>query len=238
MINFDEYTNENRIKHNLNWSYIPDHSYRILIIGGSGTGKTNALLNLIHNQPDIDKIYLYAKDLYKDKYQYLIYKRESAGISHLNDPKAFIEYLNDMHKVYKNIDKYNPDKENKVLIVFDDMIADMISNKKLNSIVTELFIRGRKLNIYLVFITQSYFKVPKDVRNNSTHFFIMKIPNKRELQQTAINHSSDINTKDSINIYEKCTDKPYSFLVIDTTLPSNNMLRFRKILNITNNDNQ
>ena len=238
MINFDEYTNENRIKHNLNWSYIPDHSYRILIIGGSGTGKTNALLNLIHNQPDIDKIYLYAKDLYEDKYQYLINKRESAGIIHLNDPKAFIEYLNDMHKVYKNIDKYNPDKENKVLIVFDDMIADMISNKKLNSVVTELFIRGRKLNIYLVFITQSYFKIPKDVRSNSTHFFIMKSPNKRELQQTAINHSSDINTKDSINIYEKCTDKPYSFLVIDTTLPSNNLLRFRKNLNITNNDNQ
>ena len=238
MINFDEYTNENRIKHNLNWSYIPDHSYRILIIGGSGTGKTNALLNLIHNQPDIDKIYLYAKDLYEDKYQYLINKRESAGIIHLNDPKAFIEYLNDMHKVYKNIDKYNPDKENKVLIVFDDMIADMISNKKLNAVVTELFIRGRKLNIYLVFITQSYFKIPKDVRSNSTHFFIMKSPNKRELQQTAINHSSDINTKDSINIYEKCTDKPYSFLVIDTTLPSNNLLRFRKNLNITNNDNQ
>ena len=193
---------------------------------------------MIHNQPDIDKIYLYAKDLYEDKYQYLINKRESAGIIHLNDPKAFIEYLNDMHKVYKNIDKYNPDKENKVLIVFDDMIADMISNKKLNSVVTELFIRGRKLNISLIFITQSYFKVPKDVRNNSTHFFIMKIPNKRELQQIAVNHSSDINTKDFIEIYRKCTDKPYSFLVIDTTLPSNNLLRFRKNLNITNNDNQ
>ena len=86
-----------------------------------------------------------------------------------------------MHKVYKNIHKYNPDKENKVLIVFDDMIADMISNKKINSIVTELFIRGRKLNISLVFITQSYFKVRKDARLNTTHFFIMKIPNKREL---------------------------------------------------------
>ena len=118
------------------------------------------------------------------------------------------------------------------------MIADMIDNKKLNSIVTELFIRGRKLNIYLVFITQSYFKVPKDVRLNTTHFFIMKIPNKRELQQIAINHSSDINTKNFIEIYRKCTDKPYSFLVIDTTLPSNNPLRFRKNLNITNDDNQ
>ena len=118
-------------------------SVQNLIIGGSGSGKTNALLNLIHNQPDIDKIYLYAKDPYEDKHQYLINKRQSAGISHLNDTKAFIEYSNDMHKVYKNIDNYNPDKENKILIVFDDMIADMI-NKKLNSIVTELFIRGRK----------------------------------------------------------------------------------------------
>ena len=119
----------------------------------------------------------------------------------------------------KKVDSYNPDQENKVLIVFDDMIADTISNKKLNSVLKELFIRGRKLNISLAFITQSYFKVPKDVRNNSTHFFIMKIPNKRELMQIAINHSSDINTKDFIEIYRKCTDKPYSFLVIDTTLP-------------------
>ena len=143
-----------------------------------------------------------------------------------------------MHDVYKNIDSYNPDKENKILIVFDDMIADMINNKKLNSIVTEFFIRCRKLNISLIFISQSYFKVSKNVRNNSTHFFIMKIPNKRELQQIAINHLSDINTKDFINIYKKCTDKPYSFLVIDTTLPSDNLLRFRKKLNITNDDNQ
>ena len=154
MINFDEYTNENRIKHYPNWPYIPDHSHRILIIGGSGSGKTNALLNLIQNQPYIDKIYLYAKDPYEVKYQFLINKRESVGINHLNDPKAFIEYFNNMHKVHKNIDNHNPDKENKILIVFDDMIADMIKNKELNSIVTELFIRGRKLNISLVFITQ------------------------------------------------------------------------------------
>ena len=151
MINFDEYTNENKKEHNPNWPYIPDHPYRILIIGGSGTGKTNALLNLIHNQPDIDKIYLYAKDPYEDKYQYLINKKESVGINHLNHHKTFIEYSNDMHKVYKNIDNYNPDKENKVLIVLDDMIADLINNKKLNSLVTELLIRGRKLNISLVF---------------------------------------------------------------------------------------
>ena len=118
------------------------------------------------------------------------------------------------------------------------MIADMVNNKKLNLVVTELFITGRKLNISLIFITQSYFKVPKDVRNNSTHFFIMKIPNKRELQQIAINHSADINTKDVIEIYRKFTDKPFSFLVIDTTLSSNNSLRFRKNLNIFNDDHQ
>ena len=135
-----------------------------------------------------------------------------------------------MHEFYKTINDYNPDKENKILIVFDDMIADMINNKKLNSIVTELFIRGRKLNISLVFTTQSYLKVPKDVKLNTTHFFIMKVPNKRELQQVAINHSSDIDFKDFIRIYKKCTDKPYSFLVNDTMLSSDNPLRFRKNL--------
>ena len=109
------------------------------------------------------------------------------------------------------------------------MIVDMIHNKKLNSIVTELFIRSRKLNISLVFITQSYFKVLKDVRLNTTHFFIAKIQNKRELQQIAINHSSDINTKDFSNIYRKYTAEPYS-LVTDTMLQSNNPLRFRKNL--------
>ena len=238
MINFDEYTNENKKEHNFNWPYIPDHPYRIFIIGGSGTGKANALLNLINNQQDIDKIYSYVKDPYEDKYQYLINKRESVGLKHFNNPKAFIEYSNDMHKVYKNINNYNLNKENKILIVFDDMIADMINNKKLNSALTELFIRGRKLNISLIFITQSYFTVPKDVRNNSTHFFIMKIPNKRELQQIAINQSSDIYTKDFIEIYRKCTDKSYSFLVIVTTLPSNNTLRFEKNPNITNDDYQ
>ena len=108
------------------------------------------------------------------------------------------------------------------------MIADMIHNKKLNSIVTKLFIRGRKLNISLVFITQSYFKVPKDVRLNTSHFFIAKIP--RELQQTAINHSLDINPTDVANFYRKYTSEPYSFLVNDTTLASNNHLRFRKNL--------
>ena len=230
MINFDDYANENKTIHNKNWPYIPDHPYRILIIGGSGSGKTNLLLNLIENQPDIDKIYLYAKDPYESKYQYLINKREGVGINHFNDPKAFIEYSNDMHDVYKNIDENNIDKERKILIVFDDMIADMINNKKLNSTVSELFIRGRKLNISLVFITQSYVKVPKDVRLDTSHFHIAKILNKRELQQIAINHSSDISTNDFANIYRKYTDELYSFLVNDTTFALNNPLRFRKNL--------
>ena len=151
MINFDDYANENRTAYNKNWPYIPDHPYRILIIVDSGSGKTNLLLNLIKSQPDIDKIYLYAKDLYESKYQYLINKREGVGINHFNNPKAFVDYSNYMHDVYKNIDDYNLDKENKILIV--------------------------------VFITQSYFKVPKYVRPNITHFFIAKIPNKRELQK-------------------------------------------------------
>ena len=211
MINFDDYFNENKTEHNKNWPYTPDHPYRILIIGGSGSGKTNVLLNLKENQPHIDKIYLFAKDAYEAKYQYLITKREGVYIDHFNDPKAFSEYSSDMHDVYKNINYCNPDKENKILIVFDDMIADMILNKKLNSIVTELFIRGRKLNISLVFITQSNFKVPKDLRLNTTHFFITKIPKERELREIARNHSSDISTKDFTNIYRKCTSEPYSF---------------------------
>ena len=237
MINFDDYVNENKTEHNKKWSHTPDHPYGILTIGGSVSEKTNALLNLIENQPDIDKIYLSAKIPYEAKYKYLINKTEGVDIDHFNDPKAF-EYSNDMHDVYKNIVEYNPDKEKKILIVFNDMIADMINNKKLDSIATELFIRRTKLNISLVFITQSYFKVPKDVRLNTTHFFIAKIPNKRELWEIAINHSSDISTKDFNNIYRECTAKPYSFLVNDTTFASNNPLRFRKnIINYIYNKN-
>ena len=132
MINFNDNTSENKTLHNENCPYIPDHLYKILIIGGSESGKTNALLNLINNQPDISKKYLYAKDPYEAKYQFLINKRDKIGLKHFNDPKAFIEYSNDMHDVYKNINDYNTDKDCKILIVFDDMIADVINKNKLN----------------------------------------------------------------------------------------------------------
>ena len=135
-----------------------------------------------------------------------------------------------MQDVYKNIEEYNLGKKRRVLIVFDDMIPGMISNKKLNPIVTELFIRGRKVNISIAFITQPYFKVPKEIRLNTTHFVIKKIPNKRELQQIVLNHSLDIDFKRFMKIYKRYTVEPYSFLFNDTTLSSNNPLRFRKNL--------
>ena len=165
---------------------------------------------------------MYAKDPCQAKYQFLINERERIGLKHFNDPKVFIEYSNDMQDVYKNVDEYNIYKDRKILIVYDDIIADMINNTKLNPIVTKMFIRGRKLSISLAFITQSYFNVPKDVRLNTTPFFIMKNLNRRELQQIALNQSSDIDFKDFIKVYKKCTDKSYSFLVNDTTLESDN----------------
>ena len=150
IFNLDSITSENNKEHNEKWSYIPDHPYRILIIGGSGSGKTNALLNLINEQNDIDKIYLYAKDLSEPKYEYLIKNRKNAGIKHLNDSNAFIECSNTMDDVYENIDDYNPSRERNILIVFDDMIADIMTNEKNQAIIKELFIRCRKLNISLV----------------------------------------------------------------------------------------
>ena len=202
----------------------------MLIIGGSGSGKTNALLNLIKEQDSdnlIDEIYFYAKDLNEPKYQFLIKKCEDVGMKHLNDPKVFIEYSNTMDDVYNYINDYNP---NRNLTVLDDMIADIMTNEKFQVIIKGLFIRCRKLNISLVFTTQSYFSVPKEVRLNSTYYLIMKIHNKRELQNTAINHSADIDYKDFVKIYRKCAKEPYSFLTFDTTLPANNSLRFRKNL--------
>ena len=172
MINRDSITNENNKKHNEKWSCIPDHPYRILIIDGSGSGERNTIFNLINEQSDIDKIYLYAKDLSEPKYKFLIKRRENAGIQHLNDSSAFVPCSNTMDDVYENIDHYNPRRKRKILIVFDDMISDIMTNKKIQAIIKELFIRYRKLNISLVFIIQSYFSVPKVVRLNSTRYLI------------------------------------------------------------------
>ena len=135
-----------------------------------------------------------------------------------------------MSDVYENIEKYNPNRKRKILIVFDDMIANVMSNKKFQAIIKELFIRCRKLNISLVFITQSYFSVPKDVRLNSTHYLIMKINNRKKLQCIAINVCADIDYNDFMRIYRECTREPYSFLTIDATLPASDPLRFRKHL--------
>ena len=231
MINLDNIINDNNEKHNEKWPYIPDHPYRILITGGPGSGKTNTLLNLINEQKDIDKLYLHTRDLSESKHEHLIKNRENVGIRHLNVSKAFIECSNTMDDVYENINDYNPNRRRKILIVFDDMIADIMTNKKFQAIILkELFIRCRKVNIFLVFITQFYFSVPKDEKLNSTHYLIMKMNNKRELQNIAINHSADIDYQDFIKIYRECTNEPYKFLTIDTTLPSSIPLRFRKNL--------
>ena len=162
MTNSDSITNKNNKKRNEKWPFIPDHPYRIIIIGGSGSGKTNALINLINKQNDIDEDFLYARDLSEPKYEYLINKGEDEGIKHLNNTNAFIECPNTMDDVYENTDDYNSGWKRKFFFVFDDMIADIMTNKKFQAIIKELFIRCRKLKISLVFITQYYFYVSKD----------------------------------------------------------------------------
>ena len=159
--------------------------------------------------------------------EFLIKRRENGGTKYLNDPNAFIECSNTMDDVYENIDNHNSNRKRKILIVFDDMIADIMTNKKFQAIIKELFIRCGKLNILLLFITQSYFPVPKDVRLNATHL-IMKISNKKELKNIAINHSGDIDIKIFMKIYRLCAKEPYYFLTIDTTLPASDPLRSRK----------
>ena len=200
MINLDSITNENNKEHNEKWSYIPDHPYRILIIGGSVSGKTNALINLINEQNNIDKIYLYARDLSEPKYEYLIKKREDAGIKHLNNPNAFIECSNTMDDVYENIHDYNPSRKRKMLIVFDDMIADIMTNKKFQAIIKELFIRCRKVNISLAFIIQCYFSLPKDVK-----LFDYENKQQNRIKNIAIDHSADTDYHDFTKIYRECT---------------------------------
>ena len=198
MFNLDNITTKNDNK---------DWPYRKLIIGPSRSGRTNYLLNSIKKDNNIiDKIYLYAKDLEKPKYQFFIEKREK--LKDLNNKNAFIEYSNNMVDIYENIEDYNKNRKRKVLIAFNDMISHVMSDKKAQQVLKDLFIRCRKLNISLCFLTQSYFSVPKDVRLNCTHYIIFKLNNKRELKNIAINHSADIDYKDFVNIYRNCTKEP------------------------------
>ena len=198
----------------------------MLIIGPSGSGKTNTLLHLISNLHPIDKIYLYAKDLSEPKYEFLINKTEQAGIKNLNDPHAFIEYSDDMNDVYENINNYNKNRDKKVLIVFDDMIADIEHNKNFKRIIKELLYRTRKINVSLVFITQCYFRALKDARLNSTHYILMKIGNKKELKSIAEEKSGNLDYKDFLKMYNYCMSEPYSFMTIDARL--NATMVFRK----------
>ena len=193
-----------------------DWQFRMLIIGPSGSGKTNTLLHLIDKFHPIDKIYLYTKDTDEGKYQYLIIKREQAGIKNLNDPHAFIEYSSGMNDVLEDINSYNKNRNKKVLVIFDDMIADITRSEKFKAIVKELFIRCRKLNISIVFITQSYFRTPRDARLNSTHYILMKIGNKKELNSIAEENSGHLDFNDFLQIYNCCTREPYSFIMVDT----------------------
>ena len=190
--------------------------FRMLTIGPSGSGKTKTLLHLINNFHPIDKIYLYAKDTDEKKYQFLINKREQSGIKNLNDPNAFIEYSSDMNDVLDDINNYNKNRDKKVLIIFDDMIADIMRSEKFKATVKELFIRCRKSNISVVFIMQSYFRTPRDARLNSTHYILMKIGNKKELKSIAEENSGHLDFKDFLKIYNYCTKEPYSFMLVDT----------------------
>ena len=196
MLNLDDIVNNKKKRSSEN----DDWPFRMLIIGPSGSGKTNTLLHLIDKFYPIDKIYLYAKDPNEEKYQYLINKREQVGIKNLNDPYALMEYSNDMNDVLENINNYNKNRDKKVLIIFDDMIADIMRSEKIKAIVKDLFIRCRKLNISVVFITQSYSRTPKDARLNSTHYILMKISNKKKLKSIAEENSGHLGFKDFLKI--------------------------------------
>ena len=216
-----------------------DWPFRMLIIGPPGSGKTNTLLHLIDKFHPIGKIYLYAKDSDEEKYQYLINKREQAGIKNLNDPHSFIEYSSDKNDALEDINNYNKKSDKKVLIIFDDMIADIMRSEKFKAIVKELFIRCRKLNISIVFITQSYLRTPKDARLNSTHYILMKMGNKKELKSIAEENSGHLDFKDFLKIYNYCTKDPYSFMMVDTRPTAR--VTFKKnfdepIKNLINND--
>ena len=224
MLNLDAIANKNNKDDDKNWPY------RILIIRPSGSGKNNALLNLIQIQNSNNPICLYAKDLSEPKYKFLIKKRVNAGIKNYNDPTEFTEYSNAMDDGFSNIDDYNPKRKRKILTVFDDMISDIMTNKRFQAIIKELFIRCRNLNISIVFITHSYFSVSKEARLNSTHHLIMKINNRKDLKQIAIDHSAGIDYKDFLKIYRNCTNERYSFLNIDVHNPSMKFTQQVKLL--------
>ena len=201
----------------------------MLIIGPSGSGKTNTLLHLINNLHPIDKIYLYAKDIYEPKYEYLINKREQVGIKKLNGPHAFIEYSDDMNDVLDDINNYNnKNRDKKVLIVFDDVITDIEYNKNFKRIIKELFYRARKINVSIVFITQSYFRALKDARLISPHYILTKTGNKKKLKIIAEEKSGHLDYKDSLKINNYCTRESYSFMLIDTRPTAS--VTFKKIL--------
>ena len=188
------------------------------------------MLNLIKEEDNIDKIYLYAKDLSETKFEFLIKNREDAGIKPFNDPNSFVECSNTMDDIHEDIDGYNPSRTRKILIMSHDMIADIIRNQKFQAIIKELFIRCRKLNISLAFITQSSCSVPKDVTLNLKQYLIMKIKNRKELQNIAINRSVDIDSEDFMKIYTECAKETYSFLTTETILPASDPLKFREYI--------
>ena len=220
MLNLDNIvSNKNGNKDN-NWPF------RMLIIGPSGSGKTNTILHLINNLHPIDKTYLYVKNLHEPKYEYLLNRREQAGIKNLIDPKSFIEYSDNTDDVLDDINNYNKNRDKKLLIVFDDMIADIEYKKNFQQIIKELFYRARKINVSIVFITQCYFRTLKDARLHSTHYILMKIGNKKELNSIAEEKSGNLDYKDFLKMYNYCTSKPYSFMTIDAR-PNATMV-FRK----------
>ena len=192
------------INHNSNW---PDHPYRILIIGSSGSGKTKVLLNLIkHQQPGIDKIYLYVKNPFKSKYILLRNRREKVGIKKILKSNTTYWLLKSKWCLWQfRRLQSNKESESVNSVWWNDIEA----NKKLSSIVTEVFLWGKKLNISLGFILQRYLNLPKTIRLNATHYFIIEIPDKREIQQLASSYAFDNEFKDFMKIYKGYTKEPY-----------------------------
>ena len=202
----------------------------MLLIGGSVLGRTNVLLSLKKEQNDIDKTYLYAKDLSESRYELLIKKRKDAETKHLSDLNAFIECPNTMDDVYKNVNDYNPNRKRKILIVFDDMFANIMTNKKCQAIIKEIFIRCRKLNISILFLKQFSLSVPKYLKLNSTTFLIMRISKKENCTRLQLIILQILTTNVSWRFTENAQENYILSLAIDTTLSASVSLIFRKNL--------